>query len=178
VLPAGPGDMLGPAKGVPLEAGTAIAVGRGAARRQIGRFMFGVGVGDGAGVLGVGLNFGGGGAVGSGSGGTRGSGNPGSAAALMTSVRFQFGPYGEVLAGAAEGVTVIGAILSSRFSVTWPMTLSPSCAPNEIAVTSTAMPSRSTIVMKRLEGSSTGAYQLAQVGASACGTTSRAAARA
>jgi len=71
-----------------------VAVGRGAARRQIGMFRFGVavGVGDTAGLGGVRTIFGGGGGVGSGSGGTRGSGNAGSSAALNTSVRFQFGP--------------------------------------------------------------------------------------
>jgi hypothetical protein len=86
---------LGSGPGGPLESG--VAVGSGAFRRQIGRFMFGVGEGVGGASVGFGLNFRGGIAVGKGSGGTRGSGKTGSSGAEITTVRFQFGPYGEAL---------------------------------------------------------------------------------
>jgi hypothetical protein len=156
-VPNGDGVTLASGPGEPELIG--VAVGSGALRRQIGKFKFGVGVGVGSVVgtttMGLGLNLGGGIGVGSGSGGTRGSGNCGSSAALMTSVRFQFDPYGEALFSTGAGVTVMGAMLSSRFSVTCPMTLSPACSPNEIAVISTAMPSNSAMVMNRFDGSST-----------------------
>ena len=87
------GCRLGPGTG------DEVGVGSGAFLRQIGTFKFGVGVGsakiDG---VGVGRNLGVGVGVGSGLGGTRGSGNSGSGAAAITSVRFQFGPYGAALA--------------------------------------------------------------------------------
>jgi hypothetical protein len=78
----------------------------------------GVGLGEGVAACGVGVNFGRGGGVGNGAGGTRGSGKPGSEAADMTSLRFQSGPYGPALVCFGSGVTVTGAILSKRFSVT------------------------------------------------------------
>ena len=119
-MPNGEGVTLASGPGEPELIG--VAVGNGALRRQIGKFKFGVGVGVGSVVgtitIGLGLNLGGGMGVGSGSGGMRGSGKRGSSAALITSVRFQFGPYGEALFSTGAGVTVIGAMLSSRFSVT------------------------------------------------------------
>lgn len=139
--------------GVPEADG--LAVGSGWARRQIGMFKFGVGVAEGK-ADGRGLCLGGGGMVGGGTGGTRGSGNLGSSAADMTSVRFQSGPYGPEFVSRGAGVTETGAMLSSRFSVTWPMTLSPARSPMAIAAIRTATPRASTMVMKRFEGSSTG----------------------
>src|SRR6266404_1556683 len=94
--------------------------------------------------------------VGGATGGTRGSGKPGSGAAAITSLRFQFGPYGTTVASGAAGATVIGAILSRRFSVTWPMTRSPARSPIIMATTSTTIPSAITMVAKRLDGSGTG----------------------
>ena len=95
-----------------------MGVGRGASRRQIGILRFGVGVGVATVGNGAGVCFGGGGSVGGGTGGTRGSGNAGSVAADITSVRFQLGPYGDALFCTGAGVSVTGAMLSSRFSVT------------------------------------------------------------
>lgn len=137
---------------------TGVAVGNGAARRQIGRFIFGVGVGEGPIVGGRGLNFGVGVGVGTTAGGTRGSGKPGSSAAAITSVRFQSGPYGSAFFFSGAGVTVTGAILSTRFSVTWPMTRSPERSPTAMPATSAMMPRAKMTVMKRLDGSSTDRY--------------------
>lgn len=133
-------------------------MGSGALRLQIGTLRFGVGVGSGliVGIMsGRGVNLGGGKGVGSGAGGTRGSGKPGSGAAAMTSVRFQSGPYGAALALGDAGVTVTGAMLCNRFSVTWPMTRSPARSPIAMAATKTTMPSDITIVANRFDGSCT-----------------------
>lgn len=153
MLGPGTGVIVAPALGPGVPSG--VAVGNGAARRQIGRFIFGVGVGVASVGCGVGVRFGGGGSVGGGTGGTRGSGKPGSVAAVITSVRFQLGPYGDALFCTGAGVTVTGAMLSRRFSVTCPMTRSPARSPSAIAAMSTAIPSARTMVIKRFDGSDT-----------------------
>ena len=150
------GCRLGPGTGEPgVPDAEGLNVGSGAPRRQIGMVRLGVGVAEGS-DDGRGVRFGAGGSVGGGTGGTRGSGNCGSWAADITSVRFQSGPYGPEFVCLGAGVTDTGAMLSSRFSVTWPMTLSPARSPMAIAAMSTATPKASTMVMKRFEGSSTG----------------------
>ena len=67
-----------------------------------------------------------------------------------------------VISNIPAGATVMGAMLSSRFSVTWPIARSPARSPMAIAATSTTMPSAMTVVANRFDGSCIGRLYMLQ----------------